>query len=121
MRWFRLRARSGSWIALSALILQLVLTFGHVHLDRAAPPALAGAAVESAGHAPTMPDAPDGLAADYCAVCAVIHLAGSLLPTHAPALPLLIAFEHAAFPAAVSQEPTTSKFTLLQARAPPIT
>lgn len=120
MRWFRLHARSGSWIALSALILQLALTFGHVHFDRAAPPGHATAAVVSTGHAPATPDTPDSLADGHCAVCAVIHLAGSLMPTHAPALPQVIAFGHAAFTSAVSRELTAPKFTLLQARAPPI-
>ena len=32
MRWFRSHARLGSWLALSALALQLALSFGHIHL-----------------------------------------------------------------------------------------
>jgi hypothetical protein len=37
MDWFRSRSKWGSYLALFALVFQLALTFGHVHLDRAAP------------------------------------------------------------------------------------
>ena len=33
MGWVRRYARFGSWLALAALALQLVLSFGHIHLD----------------------------------------------------------------------------------------
>jgi hypothetical protein len=121
MRWFRLRARLGSWLALSALTLQLVLAFGHVHLDRTAPlthnAATAAAAVPND---PAAPDSPDGLADDYCAICALIHLAGSLVPTVAPALHLPVAFERSTFEPVVTAGLTASSLSLFQARAPPI-
>ena len=31
MHWFRLHRRLGTWVALIALVLQLGLSFGHVH------------------------------------------------------------------------------------------
>ena len=39
MRWVRCNNRFGSWLALAALALQIVVSFGHVHLDRVAPSA----------------------------------------------------------------------------------
>ena len=33
MRWFRSNIRAGSYVALLALAVQLVLSFGHVHLN----------------------------------------------------------------------------------------
>ena len=121
MRWFRSRARFGGWVALFALTLQLVLTFGHVHLDRAAPSSpVSAVAAAAASNGPDTPAAPDGDADDYCAICALVHLAGTLTPAEAPALPVPIAFEPSPLPRAVSIELTAPKFTLLQARAPPI-
>ena len=121
MRWFRSRARLGGWLALCALTLQLVLTFGHIHLDRAAPLSPISAIVAAASsNDPATPAAPDNAADDYCAICALVHLAGSLTPAEAPALPVPIAFDRPTPPSAVSIRLTASKFTLLQARAPPI-
>jgi DUF2946 family protein len=121
MGWFRSRARIGGWLALVALTLQLVLTFGHVHLDHAAPlaPASTLAAAGSSSD-PVAPTAPDGAADDYCVICALVHLAGSLTLSDAPALPVPIAFDRPRPPSAVSTELTASPFTLQRARAPPI-
>src|SRR5438128_3708538 len=103
MSWFRSRARLGAWLALFALTLQLVLTFGHVHLDRAAPLNPVSAITAAAASAdPATPAAPDTVADDYCAICALIHLAGSLTPAEAPALPVPIAFDRPGAPSAVA-------------------
>jgi len=92
MHWFRTRLRLSSSFALFALAIQLVLTFGHVHLD-----GMRGhsstSIVASGGTAP-VPASKDtsDRADDYCALCALVHLAGTLLPANAVALPLPVVF-----------------------------
>ena len=74
-------------MALFALALQLVLSFGHVHArDFAGIPGSPVAQAQVTG-----PHGPDGNAADqandiYCAVCATVALSGTLV---LPALPAL--------------------------------
>ena len=120
MQWLRSRLRVGSWVALFALAVQLVLTFGHVHLDgRSGNSSVrietAAGAVAPAGH--------DGSKAadDYCAACALIHLAGTLVPAAAVALPLPLVFgqlhrPHVALRFALPASPPAS----FAARAPPL-
>ena len=88
-----LRCRSlrqrGAWPALFALALQFALSFGHIHLTRLS--GLGPVSVQttlvlpfSPGDGPVRQDS--GPAIDDCAICASIHLAGTLLPPTAGAL-----------------------------------
>jgi len=123
MRWFRLRRRSGSWLALAALAIQLALTFGHVHLDRATPQAAhaaIAASTPSTGDAPEGPAGPDDPNHDHCAICALIHLAGSVVTVDAPSLLLPVVFARPAPGPAVAAKLTASYCVFSQARAPPI-
>jgi hypothetical protein len=89
MCWFRSRARWGAFAALFALALQLVLSFGHVHADQLVQPAAASVShVSSANGTPPVPAHPDGLPDDFCAICSLINLAGTVVPSAAPALPV---------------------------------
>jgi hypothetical protein len=88
MNWVRTHRRIGGTLALFALALQLVLSFGHVHTRDFA--GIPGPAVAQAQV--TAPHGPDGDAADrahdaYCAVCATVTLSGTLV---LPALPALL-------------------------------
>ena len=79
----------GARLALIALALQFVLTFGHVHTPAAASTALtllskAVALGESGSHSP----ADKGLVDSDCPACALIQLAGTSTPAVAPTLPL---------------------------------
>ena len=81
MRWFRRNMRFGSWCALFALTIQLVMSFGHLHFaSSAAAAALASAAAEPLAAAPGDTPTPTkhSRVADYCTICASIHLAGLL-------------------------------------------
>jgi hypothetical protein len=127
MHWFRSHSSLGSWLALFALAFQLVVSFGHVHLDRGAP---------VPGHASVVPGAdastgagPASLPAnheapvhadDYCAVCALIHLAGTAMAAEPPALPLPAVFGRTRSEAAIEFGLTAPHHTLFAARAPPI-
>jgi hypothetical protein len=126
MRWFRSRARWGSCLALFALAFQLAVSFAHVHLDRVAMgagsssvrsgvPASTGADTASlpTDQAPTQTD-------DYCAVCALIHLAANVVASEPPPLPLPIVFGHLRLEAAADFGSTAPGYASFQARAPPV-
>lgn len=89
MQWVS-SGRFGTWLALSALALQIILTFGHVHLDDVHPVAavhakagVGGTQVSQQMPAP-LSDDDDG----YCALCASIFLASTIFVPLAPPLPL---------------------------------
>jgi hypothetical protein len=132
MRWFRLRQRWGTYLALAALMIQLVVASGHVHLDAADHdhPHIAHvdahadvhgdrAAIASEEHehnSSGVPHAPDQ---NHCAACALIHLAQSLIAPTAPVLaqPDFVGLQPTSEPIAalMAQHPA-----LFQARAPPL-
>jgi hypothetical protein len=118
MRWFRTHIGLGSRLALFALVVQLVLSFAHVHaVDpgrvRAAAASLAG----GSGNAPTPKY--DGPVDPGCAICALIQLAATVTPSAAPALPLLPPVGHAELLPVDQSLRAASPRLLFQARAPP--
>jgi hypothetical protein len=89
MNWVRTHRRFGGTLALFALALQLVLSFGHIHVRDFAGipgPAVAQAQV-TAAHGPAG-DAADQANDIYCAVCATVALSGTLVLPSLPALAL---------------------------------
>jgi Protein of unknown function (DUF2946) len=120
MRWVRRNNRFGSWLALAALALQIVVSFGHVHLDHVAR-ASTVVAVTAAPGTPALPDQqPGNEADDYCAICATIYLAGNSFVPQAPQLVVPFAaqtIEHVNRTAAVFIVPRRAPF---QSRAPPL-
>ena len=87
MQWLRSRMRLGSWLALFALALQLTLTFGHVHADGLPGGSSTRIGALATGPGPAGDDGPNA-ADDYCALCALTHLAGTLLLPSPAALSL---------------------------------
>jgi hypothetical protein len=125
MRWFRSRSRLGSYLALFALAFQLAVSFGHVHLDRVAPPSVGASALAdaqpSAGRdAASKPAGREDLADDCCPICTLIHLAGALVPAEMPSLPLPAVFGRLRLELAAEFDLTASHAALFRARAPPI-
>jgi hypothetical protein len=116
MHWFRARLRSSSFVALFALALGLALSFGHVHLGN-----LSGHAptqIETSGTAaPATSDTPEH-ADGYCAICAIIHLSGTLVPASVPPLPLY--YGQAQPRTAVLIDVPTETPSFFAARAPPV-
>jgi hypothetical protein len=120
MRWVRRKAFAG-WLALAVLALQLVLTFGHVHVDvihRASPAVnITGAGTQVSQSVPAQQPGDDDH--DYCAICATIYLAASSFVPQPPQLPAVFAsrtvehFDCAAIIFAVAQRAP------FQSRAPP--
>jgi hypothetical protein len=91
MHWCRTRLRLGSYIALFALAVQLVLTFGHVHLGGVGRQSSTGIVAPAGTAAPAGYEGPK-IADDFCAVCTLIHLASTIVPTEVAALPLPVVF-----------------------------
>jgi hypothetical protein len=86
MTWFRANIRNGAKLALFALVVQLVLSLGHIHLDElhAAP----GDASITQAQAPSTPDSDhqQHRAGVPCDICAVMAMAGTALVSTPPIL-----------------------------------
>ena len=106
MRWFRKHAKQGSRLALFALAVQFVLSFGHFHglAAQAAPASVADATATTDIHGGLGIDArarpqqspadhDDQQPVDNCAICAVMALAGTAMVSPPPVLSLPQAFE----------------------------
>ncbi len=137
MKWFRSNVQHGTRLALLALAVQFVLSFGHFHAIAApAVPALQSAAtqfdVSFAGRLPA-PDAvskstpqqpasdrdSDQRTDDFCAICAVVAMANAAFSATPPALllPLAVDFVYLTTDAGfVHLSPVRVAF---QPRAPP--
>jgi hypothetical protein len=87
MKWFRTHIRTGSRLALLALAIQMVLSFGHFHADIAQ-----AASVDSTIESVQLPagphHAPHPHPADSCAICAVMAQASAVLLATPPVLQL---------------------------------
>lgn len=122
MGWFRDRSRPAACVALLALVLQLALSFGHVHfghvhLAQADHPAVA--AVDIAGHEGTPQQPGNDHQGEYCAVYAVLTLLGGAQVATAPVV-------QAPASAAATDAPTAAEtvrfgrqHSAYQSRAPP--
>jgi hypothetical protein len=122
MSWIRKQIRWGAQLALMALAVQMVLTFGHVHLERYLPAGVI-AAVENPEQpaGTTSPEHPyrGPLSRDFCAVCSTISLVGALVLPVAHALSPPEAYAHVSnFPFA-DAEPPPMAWPYPPARGPP--
>ena len=101
MKWFRSNIKQGSRLALFALAIQFVLSFGHFHGVAAGG---AGDPIRPASQALTAPRAPasspatpvripTGTPNDACAICAVMAMANAVLFATPPLLRLPQAVE----------------------------
>lgn len=125
MRWFRANRTFGGRLALFALAVQLLLSFGHIHRDDIYGPdaasALAAAAAQpAADDSKTQPtDQPSKHSDDYCAICATMALLSGSFVAEAPQLPVPVishAVEHVDRVVVAIMAPRRTAF---QSRAPP--
>jgi hypothetical protein len=109
MGWVRFNRRYGAWPGLAALVLQIVLSFGHIHIGNvhieggvralsaaltdSHPVTLASAKATSNKQSPAQNSGDDG---DYCAICASIFLASTSLAAQPPILPVPLGFARVA-------------------------
>src|SRR6516162_2793372 len=121
MRWAQTR-RCGSWLALAAMALQLVLFFGHIHLEQFANGSVIASmtASETSSSQQNPAHHPANEADDFCAICATIHLTSSSFLPEAPLLPVRFAsrtIEHFGYFNFTFISPQRAAF---QSRAPPL-
>lgn len=136
MKWFRSKLKHGSRLALLALAIQFVMSFGHHH--GAAALAAPVVAVQASGlstplttkatvndSARASAERPAGPATghhqdnDFCAVCAVMALAGTVLFTQLPALLLPEAYHFLYLTTDAEFNHIKSRHIVSQPRAPP--
>jgi len=132
MMWFRSNIRHGARLALFALLVQFALSFGHHHgLVQAAP--LLASLQQTDGHeagatrdraavkqqSPAIPDQDQG-GDDYCAICAMVSMAGSVVLAAPPVLLLPQAVEFLYLTTGAEFVHLKSAGHAFQPRAPPL-
>jgi Protein of unknown function (DUF2946) len=124
MGFFRSNSRLGSYLALFAVAFQLAVSFAHVHLDHVRPAAVSAlasaAAASEEANAPSAPADHENRADDCCPICALVHLAGTIVPAETPPLPLPHIFLRLRHETVVAFDLTAQPRVLFQARAPPL-
>jgi hypothetical protein len=137
MKWVRSNTKGGSRLALFALVIQLVLSFGHFHADaaRSAPAIQSGSALSdlssanglsaqdtAAKSSQPLPFGPesDQPSHDPCDICAVIAMANAVVSATPPLLllPQAVTFLYVATDAGFVH-PNSAR-AAFQPRAPPI-
>ena len=133
MKWFRRHIKTGSRLALFALALQLVLSFGHFHFDAARAAAAIqtqaglvheqslapGAASQTQRQQPSGHD--DGQPTNEpCAICAVMAMASQTLLATVALLPLPDAVEQFFLVTDAEFALPGSPWRAFQSRAPPV-
>jgi hypothetical protein len=148
MGWVRNHRRFGAWPGLAALVLQIVLSFGHIHIGnvhleglwRNAAVATAeffdgksfgvnksfdgksqpAALAQSQQKSPAQNSGRNpGDNDDYCAICASIFLASTSLAAQPPLLPVPLHFERVALIFGTAHSLSSPRFVFFQSRAPP--
>lgn len=124
MGWVHCHRRRGAYFALAALLLQIVVSFGHVDLDGFVGPAhltLSGphntvlAKVSQPSPAQNNGDDDDG----YCPICASISLVSSSFVSEPPQLPVPDGVERIRHSVSVARGITTPLRVAFRSRAPP--
>jgi hypothetical protein len=126
MGWLRKNRGGVAWLAFFALACQLLLSFGHVHLgniDSGSAP-WAAAAVDRADGADSVPpsspqkNAP-AVPGDFCAICANIGLASTLVVPDSPVIVAPSSFTEVLPWSVAASEPASFDHLLFNARGPP--
>ncbi len=124
MAWFRLNRGGVAWLALFALACQLMLPFGHFHAGKFDGRSLAFAALENGDAAADSTPSPpqkksNGLAVDFCAICANTSLAGTLILTVLTVILVPRLFAEILSWSLAAREPTSFDHLPFSARGPP--
>jgi hypothetical protein len=120
MRWFRSRSKFGASLALSALVMQLVLSLGHIHRKDVAGHLHLLAVGSLQEQEPADRDS-HGHEDQYCAIYAINSLLGCSQTPEPCTLPLPLTVNAARIAGDFQFSLTSSRHLLSQARAPPIT
>ncbi len=132
MKWFRRHIKTGSRLALFALALQFVLSFGHCHADAAQAAATVqsqaslaleqGLAPDAANPAQQQPNGHDDGQPlnEPCAICAVMAMANQVVGATPPPLILPAAVERPLLTTDATFVHPGTPWRAFQSRAPPV-
>jgi hypothetical protein len=118
MHWIRRNSRFGSWAAVFALAIQLVLSFGHIHLEDFQGPSSVTARSSQTQQNPS-DDNDRGTAHDFCAICAALNLTSSSVLPVAAVLATPVDHPHRWAAVLHPAEVSYRVHLIFQARAPP--
>ena len=120
MGWVRGHSRFGALAALAALALQLVLSFGHLHVQnvRSAGAVATHGAVVAATTQQTPAQTP-GDDDDYCAICASTYLVATSVAAQPPALLVPVGFSHIEHAIVADRAIAPPRHVAFRSRAPP--
>ena len=122
MSWIWLHRRHGALLALAALVLQILLSFGHVHLHVVAQ-GVSPATTHSTAPADRNSQRPAPIPADtddYCAICASISLASSAFAPAPPQLLVPANFQRVEHGFSAAQPLAEQLRLAFRSRAPPV-
>jgi hypothetical protein len=124
MGWFRSKRGAVAWVAFFALTCQFLLLFGHVHLGKINGGLVSLAAAVDGGSSGAVPPSspqenPAAIPDDFCAICANIGLAGTLVVPDSPVVVAPTSSTHASPWSVAASEPASFDHFLFSARAPP--
>ncbi len=133
MGWFRTKQVAVAWLALFALACQLVLSYGHIHTSPfnsgkfgfgdvgagSVTLALVADGVQSSADPSAPPQKSPRSLLDFCAICASISLAGTLLVPESPVIAALTPSIQILPWSLAAVEPASFDHLLFDARGPP--
>jgi hypothetical protein len=121
MRWVRANRAFGGRLALFALAVQFVLSFGHIHRDDIyGPQHRIAATALPAHHVQLLPtDHSSKHSDDYCEICATISLLSNSFGVAAPLLPVPVLSYSAEHTDSIAIAVIAPRRTPFQSRAPP--
>lgn len=125
MQWRQLQRMLTTGLGLFALLLQLIVSFGHIHVQDLRPAdATTGQlarATDGKGVAAHQSQTPSGHPDDDCLICLTMHMAASGLQPSPPTIFAPTSFGDALSPSTVEQFVFRApRHVLFQTRAPPI-
>ena len=123
MRFLRTHQTTGAWVALLALLVQIVVSFAHIHRADIVP-----AVPESVQNASRLnPAVPDGSRSpaptkdhDFCTVCASMALVGSVVLPQPPTVVLATVLYRVGLIEQAIILASTDRQRHFQARGPPV-
>jgi hypothetical protein len=116
MKWVRANIKLGARVAAFALAVQFVLSFGHFHQVAAQ----SARSIQFTQQLPAPSHESDQHPDDFCAICAVVALAGTAVAAAAPTLPSPQAIELPRRITDTAFRHLYATHTAFQSRAPPL-